>query len=248
VATVIAASLLTATGCAGGADPADGPGPAPEPTAPAELTPEPSDPTSEPEPTEPEPEPTEPTPEPAGLRAALLPASSLPVPGDAPAWTLEGTVRGEGPDLVSVCQRTALANVGATRTVTRQYSSGDLSATHLVARFGDDVSAGRTYEVLQSWWGQCSEQLEQQDLEPGRIPSSYTDMPGVGDRAGWSWLSYGPVPGDPDAANIEVQALVHGDETLSWVIWRQVGQDYNYPPGQTPPERALPLMADRLPH
>ncbi len=223
--TVMAASLLMVSGCEDDADPVDGPEPAPEPT---DSTPQP--------------------PVPAGVRAALLPAAMLPVPGDAPAWTLESTVRGEGPDLASVCQRTALASVGATRTVRRQYSSGDLSATHLVARFGDDVSAGRTYEVLQSWWGQCGEQLEQQGLEPGRIPSSYTDVPGAGNRAGWSWLSYGPVPGDPDASHIEVQALVHGDETLSWVIWRQVGQDYNYPPGRTPAELALPLMGDRLPH
>ncbi|MDQ3627270.1 MAG: hypothetical protein M3419_00295 [Actinomycetota bacterium] len=221
----IAVSLMVASGCMEADEPAGDPA-------------DPTDPTDTPQ---------RPDRPPAGLRAALVPARSLPTPGDAPAWSLESTVPGEGRDLASVCQRTALASLGATRSVTRQYASGDLSATHVVARFGDDVSAGRTYEVLQSWLGQCGQRLAEQGLEPAEVPAGYTDVPGVGERAGWSWIAYGPVPGDPDAANIEVQALVHGDERLSWVIWRQVGQDYNYPPGQTPAELALPVMADRLP-
>lgn len=262
VAVAAVPLLVVAVGCTDGDEPAEEPTTTPGTTEDTSPTTEPPEPTAEPssEPTEPEPtetpeptdEPTDeptgqPPPDPVGFRGALMPPASLPTPGDAPAWSVERTTGGEGGNLQSVCQKTELASLGATRTVTRQYTSGELSATHLVARFGDDVSAGRTYEVLQTWLSECGAQLEQQDLRPGRIPPGYAGVPGVGDRAGWAWLAYGPVPGEADASDIEVQALVHAGDTLSWVIWRQVGQDYNYPAGQTPPEIALPLMADRLP-
>jgi hypothetical protein len=51
---------------------------------------------------------------------------------------------------------------------------------------------------------------------------------------------------DPNAAYIEPQSLVRVGDTLSWVVWEQIGQDYNYAPGQTPPERAIPLMTEAL--
>lgn len=59
-------------------------------------------------------------------------------------------------------------------------------------------------------------------------------------------LFYGPVRGEPDSADIEAQVVVVDDETLSWVVYRSVGQDYDYESGQAPPERAARAMAQRL--
>jgi len=64
--------------------------------------------------------------------------------------------------------------------------------------------------------------------------------------AGWAAVFYGPARGQPDAGVVEAHAIVVDDETLSWLVYRSIGQDYTYEAGQAPPEQAAPVMAQRL--
>jgi hypothetical protein len=259
-AAAVALPLVLLAGC-GGDDP-DEPVPTSEPTS--EPTQEPtdepteepteeptSDPTEEPtaEPTEqPTTEPTEkPTTPPTGLASALLTQDTLPSPGGI-SWG-PGTVRrGTGPSDISVCQRPRvnLRSIGATKGALLQVRQGSVTARHVVARFADERSATLGYEVLEAWLGQCEEHAGSRGFDTVKAPAGYTRARG-GDTAGWALVSYGPVPSDPDAAYIEPQALVRVGETISWVVWKQIGQDYNYDKGQSPPELAIPRMVQALP-
>ena len=261
LAAAVCGVLLSACG---GEDATDEPTPtatsetAPEPSATTEP-PESTDPTESTEPTETT-EPSEPTestestetPEPTdgptsptkGLRAALLTAETLPAPGDV-VWESARTKRGTGPADVSVCQVVELHSLGSTRGVTSRFRSGTVGATHVVAQFVDELGATQAYEVLGAWLGQCAKQARSRGFDQADAPNGYTDND-AGNAAGWALVTYGPVPDDPNAAYIEPQALVRVGDTLSWVVWEQIGQDYNYQPGQTPPERAIPLMTEAL--
>jgi hypothetical protein len=146
-----------------------------------------------------------------------------------------------------VCQRpqVTLHSIGATKGAHVLVRRGSVTARHVVARFPDERSATLGYGVLEAWLGQCEEHARARGFDTVRAPAGYTRADG-GDAAGRALVFYGPVPDDPDAAFIEPQALVRVGDTLSWVVWKQIGQDYNYETGQSPPERAIPLMVDAL--
>jgi hypothetical protein len=180
------------------------------------------------------------------MKAKLLAPSELPAPGDV-TWTSSRLRRGSGSGDISVCQRpdVMLGSIGATRAARAVHRSGQVSARQVVAEFADERSATLGYAVLEAWLGQCERHAAVRGFESVKAPDGYTALE-AGDAAGWALASYGPVPDDPDASYIEAQTLVRVDDTLSWVVWKQIGQDYNYEPGQTPPERAAPVMADAL--
>lgn len=98
------------------------------------------------------------------LRAAdahLLPAERVPALGDDFAWT----VRASGPEdarAIGACQKTSLESIGAVTAVRRKFTSGDrsVSATQVVARFADHVSAARAHAVLLAWRADCEERLD----------------------------------------------------------------------------------------
>ena len=217
--------------------------PTSEPTE--EPTEEPtSEPTDEPSPTE---APTEdPTPPLTGLRAALLGQDTLPAPGGI-SWGPATVKRGTGPSDISVCQRprVTLDSIGATEGAHALVRRGSVTARHVVVQFADERSATLGYEVLEAWLGQCGEHGRARGFFTVDAPDGYTQADG-GSAAGTALVFYGPVPTDPVAAFIEPQALVRVGDTVSWVVWTQIGQDYNYETGQSPPELAIPLMVDAL--
>jgi hypothetical protein len=227
--------------------------PTTEPTTelPEEPTTEPTtEPTSDPpeEPTtEPTPEPTDdPTSPATGLASALLTADTLPAPAGI-SWGPGTVKRGTGAADISVCQRprVKLSSIGATKGAHVRVRSRSVSARHVVARFPDARSATLGYGVLEAWLGQCEEHGRARGFFTVNAPDGYTSADG-GDAAGRALVFYGPVPDDPSAAFIEPQALVRVGDTLSWVVWKQIGQDYNYEEGQSPPELVIPLMVDAL--
>jgi len=263
LAGALALAVIALSGCSDDSEPAvpDGTATATseEPTEPSDTgtstPPEPTEPSQTATPTqeepsntatpEPTPEPTdEPTSPPQGLRAALLTAQALPAPGDL-AWTSTRTTRGDGGEDVSVCQVSSLEAIGASRAVTRRFTSATVSATQVVAQFVDEVGSSGGFDILQAWLSRCAQQAGAAGFESVQAPKRYSSIQ-AGDAAGWALVTYGPVPDDPDAAFIEAQALVRAGDTLSWVVWEETGQDYNYPAGQTPPERAVPLLAQAL--
>ena len=213
----------------------------PRPSATSESPSEsPSEPTSGPT-AEPSDGPTSPL---RGPRAALLTVDTLPAPGDA-SWKSVRTERGTGSADISVCQVAELHALGAIRGAVRRFETGTVTATQVVAQFVDEQGSTQAYEVLQVWLQRCAIQGARQGFEVMEAPPSYSPVE-AGARSGWALLSYGPVPQDPNAAFLEAQSLVRVGDTLSWVVWTQIGEDYNYAPGQTPPERAIPLLAGAL--
>ncbi len=227
-------SLLTACAGSAGTTAAQSTGPAaPRATAPI------SGPTSGPTAAD-----TSSTP-PGSLRQGLLSAAELPVPGGQGRWRITDTGNGDGQRPASVCQRTPLASIGATQIVRRDFRLPGMSAVHLVARFPDELTATQAYSVLEAWLRECAGRLEEQGYQ-GKPPGGFTATTG-GSTAGFAVLFYGPVPGQPDSSYLEPQALVRTGDTLSWVVWHQIGQDYNYEPGSAPPEQAISAMSRKLP-
>ena len=224
---------------------------APESTAPESTAPQPtaSEPT-ESDPSEPEPTGSEPTdsqsPRPPTLADALLSASEVPVDASGDAWTAGPVARGRRIAIASACQRAPLVSIGVTDLRQRRYDNpAPGHVLHTVAAFADDDSARRAYAVLEVWLRDCAKTLSEQSKQPGTMPTRLSDVatPGL---AGWAAVFYGPARGHPNAGVIEAHAIVVDDETLSWLVYRSIGQDYNYEAGQAPPEQAAPVMAQRL--
>jgi len=219
---------------------------APESTAPESTASEPT----ESDPDEPEPsdsEPTESQPQrPPTLADALLSASEVPVDASGEAWTAGPVARGQKIATASACQRVPLVSIGVTDLRQRRYDNpAPGQVLHTVAAFADDDSARRAYAVLEVWLRDCAKTLSEQSKQPGTMPTRLSDVatPGL---AGWAAVFYGPARGHPNAGVIEAHAIVVDDETLSWLVYRSIGQDYNYEAGQAPPEQAAPVMAQRL--
>lgn len=148
---------------------------------------------------------------------------------------------------MSVCQRVSLSSIGATRVARRDYRVADTDATasHVVAAFPDELTAGYGFDILQTWLRTCTKRVEAAGFDHPKVPRSYSPLD-LADTAGWAVFFYGPVEGDRFASHIHAEALVLDRNHLSWVVERSIGQDYNYQAGDSPPERAAPLMADRL--
>jgi hypothetical protein len=175
-----------------------------------------------------------------------LPAGVVPTDASGKAWAAGPVVRGNRIATASACQRVPLLSIGVTKLRQRRYdNSAPGHALHTVAAFGDGDSARRAYAVLEAWLRQCAETLRERDKQPGTMPPGLRDVAAPG-PAGWATVFYGPARGEPDAGVIEAHAIVVDDETLSWLVYRSIGQDYNYEAGQAPPEQAAPVMAQRL--
>lgn len=183
----------------------------------------------------------------SGLTSALVPAQELPRDPSGRPWSAGADVRGQRVRPTSACQRAPLLSIGATKVVQRRYDNPNPGGVvNTVAAFADDDSARRAYAVLEAWVRNCADTLREKGKDPLSTPDGFDAVAADTSPAGWAVLFYGPVRGDPDSAVIEGQVVVVDDETLSWVVYRSIGQDYNYEPGQAPPERAARVMAQRL--
>jgi len=183
----------------------------------------------------------------AGLASALVPAADLPRDPSGRPWNAGADVRGSSVATASACQRAPLTSIGATKVVQRGYDNRNPgSVVNTVAAFADDDSARRGYAVLEAWVRDCAGTLREHGKRPMNTPSGFGPVQAQTSPAGWAVVFYGPVRNDPNAAHIEGQSVVVDDETLSWIVYRSIGQDYNYESGQAPPERAAVVMAARL--
>ena len=103
---------------------------------------------------------------PASGRALLLDPAELPVLADGNRWTTTATTP-QDTDPVGVCQRASLTDIGAVSTLRRTFANGHGEARHpagavqVVADFADARSATRALKVLEAWWRDCTEQLDQ---------------------------------------------------------------------------------------
>jgi hypothetical protein len=139
-----------------------------------------------------------------------------------------------------------MTSIGAEDVAYRTYrpDAGDGSAaSELVARFPDDMTARRAFEVLKSWRADCAGNLEKYDrVEVGDLEDVETDA-GTGH---WYLLTYGPAEGDPDAGYFDAQGIALVGDRVAVVRLALVGQDYNYAAGQEPMVEAVRAAAARL--
>jgi hypothetical protein len=169
------------------------------------------------------------------LRDRLLGAEQVPGFNDRFRWTEGRTRVREVPDPFGTCHRFAMTSIGASKVVVRDYlprrAGADGTASALVAKFPDTMTAKRAYAVLTAWRGQCEEELSEhptRDVGPLR---SVTVPRGV---AGWYLLTYGPAGDDPESGYFDAQGLTRVGTRVAVLQMRSVGQDYSYPAGQEP--------------
>ncbi len=265
LATGLAALALTVglAGCGAEDDPELTGSDAPASSSPTTAEPEPSEtasptlsPTPSPSPspsTSPEQSPaaTEVTDEPTarrGFAGQLLTADELPGFNDEFTWQETSTTKREGRQPFATCAKFAMTSIGAMKVAVREFAPADGSsgatASNLVARFGDEMTAKRAYEVLKSWRGQCEEELRSYDrTDIGRLQGvPLEDEEAVGD---WYLLTYGPAP-ERETAYFDAQGLTRVGDSISLVQMRLVGQDYNYRAGEEPMVGAVQEAAENL--
>jgi len=181
------------------------------------------------------------------LRGALVPGPQLAPLNAENAWRAASTTRSEPEPPAWVCQRVSMVSNGAVVAWTRSYvSAGTSTATQVVAGFADARSARLAFGSLKANAGDCATALEERGREAVQPPSPLTRLDVPQGRAGWSVVFSGPVRGDPDAAHIDAAVVVLVGDRLSVVSMSTIGQDYNYEPGQAPPELAGRVVAARL--
>ncbi len=189
---------------------------------------------------------TEP-PAPGGLMGMLLPAETLPQLNAELAWREAATRRAESDPPRWVCQQFSLVSNGAVTAVERTYDAqGGPTAAQVVGRFADRRSAERGFAVLLANAEDCTEQLRRLDREPAGSVDALSPVPVDGGQAAWGVLFSGPVPDNRFDAYIDAVAVVQVDELVAVTSMSSIGQDYNYEPGQAPPELAIPLVATVL--
>jgi hypothetical protein len=163
-------------------------------------------------------------------------------------WQTHQTDRTEPDPPAWVCQPVSLVSNGAVTSWVRTYTSaGTSTASQVVGKFADARSAKRAYGSLQGNAVDCADELAERGRKPvgGPVqPLSDLDVPSG--LAGWGVVFSGPVKSDPNAAHIDAVVVVRVGERVSVVSMHSIGQDYNYEPGQSPPELAGPIVATRL--
>jgi hypothetical protein len=116
----------------------------------------------------------------------------------------------------------------------------------MTAVFPDEQTLGTAVQVIQAWQRTCrthaTRVLGLQQVSVGDIDAVSTSV-----GTGQEWLTtYKPVAGSPNDAWFEATGFVTDGDTLTFLVMRSPGQDYNYPSGKAPIDLALEVAADRL--
>ncbi len=171
----------------------------------------------------------------------LLTAAQVPGPHDGFSWEATETRRSEGEEPFGTCHKFAMTSIGAMGVVVREFrpvrDPGSATASHLVAEFPDERTAQRALEVLESWRGQCSEELGDYDhSNVGKL----RPVSASGADAGWYLLTYGPATGGgTDEGYLDAQGLSRVGNRIAVLQMRTVGQDDDSAPGQEPMSAAV---------
>lgn len=185
----------------------------------------------------------------APMRARLLTAEELPGFDEDFIWTTATTRTSEGRKPFGTCHKFAMTSIGAMRVTMRDYlppagTEEGVGGSNLVAEFPDQRTARRAFEVLQSWRGQCEEELQEYER---RSIGGFDTVQVDGAEGGWYLLIYGPVEGgSPDDGYFDAQGFVRVGKRISVLQMRGIGQDYNYDTGQEPLVEGVRTSAAKL--
>jgi hypothetical protein len=258
LSAVLALALSGCTGDSGNAS--DGPSPTPSPTPttapPTTASPSatPTQPSTQPSTQTPSPTPSaapvQPPPAGSGPEAMLLRAREMPGLNEEHGWRTIATDDQERRQPVWACQVTDFSSIGATQVWVRRFAgqpggADEAQARSAVITFADDQSARRAYAVLQAWHDRCEEQLRKQ-YSRVEVDAAATTVDVPDGQAQWRLATYGPVPGERDAAYFDATGYAMEGSRISLTTMVSVGQDYNYPPGEEPIVEAVRNSATKL--
>lgn len=177
----------------------------------------------------------------------LVPADKLP--GFNPQWTWDQTAALGSRRLPSPCLLSGLESIGAVKDAGRSYASRSGSATDEAAQltgvFPDEHTALTAVSVLTAWHDKCAASAAAAGLGHVKV-SQLRDVPtpvGIGKQ--WM-LSYRPVAGQPRSAGFVSQGFVRDGDTISVLVYRNAGQDYNYEVGHEPIDLGLAVAGHYL--
>ncbi|MBA3309378.1 MAG: hypothetical protein H0U28_04850 [Nocardioidaceae bacterium] len=179
---------------------------------------------------------------PVRARQVLIPKSRLPGFNEQWVWDHASTRRGPGEQPPGVCLQSSLTAIGGVVEYRRSYSSS-LSrrdtAVQVGVVFPDEQTATTAVDVLRAWQQRCdAHATEEGDLLRVQVSAVRTVRTKVG--AGEQWMvTYRPVPGEPDSVWFNAEGYVRDGDTLTYLVIRSAGQDYNYPSGAEPIDNAL---------
>jgi hypothetical protein len=147
-----------------------------------------------------------------------------------------------------VCLQTSLSAIGGFAEARRDYTSSlseDAEATVNSVVFPDTRTATNVASVLGAWQQRCrGYAVRELGLTGVRVSGVDTVPTRVGDGVHWL-VTHGPAP-EADSQWFDAEGYMVDGDTLTYVVIRVAGQDYNYEPGRSPIERALRQAGARL--
>lgn len=186
---------------------------------------------------------------PARARRAQIPPAALP--GFNADWRWETAVRTRNPAAAtpSLCLRSSLVAIGGVNQVATTFRSS-LSrvdvAYQVTAVFPDVQTATTAEKVLFAWLDGCRKHVvTTEGYRRVSVGPWYTQPTRVG-RAFSRLVAAGPVAGAPDDTVFSGEGYVRDGDTITYLVLRNVGQDYNYDQGSEPVQAALPVAATYL--
>lgn len=193
--------------------------------------------------------PTSPAPDPDSsprrARQAQIPRSELPGFNEQWRWTDSKQVK----DAKSLCMRSPLTSIGAVNQVSTKFGNADTmtaTAVQITGVFPDEHTALTATAVLTAWHDKCgafaTEEVGLKRVDVSDIRSVPTSV-----GSGRQWMvTYRPVPGEPDSVWFNSEGFIRDGDTITYLAYKSAGQDYNYPAGQEPIDRALVVAASYL--
>jgi len=181
-------------------------------------------------------------------RAAQIKAAELPGFNVQWVWDRHRTFRGPGRKLPPVCSVTSLISIGGSVAYRTDYGSSlstDAAAIQVTAVFPDEQTASTAEQILVAWHDRCQQRVDRQGLEDAEV-SAISEIPtDVGPGRRWM-TTYRPVPGEPDSTWFNAEGFVRSADMITYLVIRSAGQDYNYPRGKEPIDKALEVAARYL--
>lgn len=234
VAALIAGLVLS--GCAGKDDEPSEPVAGESPSA----TPTTSAPTPTPTPS---PSPTE---TPVTLADRLLEAADVPGLNESWTWVDDETVTADD-DTISYCDKFDVYTLGAEEALHRTYGAPAGAepalnrASELIARFPDEATANRAFQVLLSWHRGCAKRITP-DVRAEVGPLASPEAPGA--RTFWYLVTVPEFDMDPGSFSAFGAAVVADRVVL--LTMDSAGPDFIHPRGREPMVGMLRAAAARL--
>lgn len=184
----------------------------------------------------------------ARAHRSLIPKAKLPGFNEQWVWDGAETLRSGGRTPPGVCLQASLTAIGGFAEARRDYTSSlsaDAHATVLSAVFPDPQTTRTAVSVLSAWQDRCQRYATQElGYRDVRVTETETEPTRVGPGVHWL-VSHLPGP-DRESRWFDAEGYVVDGDTLTYVVIRVAGQDYNYEAGQSPVEQTLRVAGKRL--